>query len=434
MLYLSKLHLKNIRCFANASLTFTNDAFPRGIPWTLVLGDNGSGKTTLLRSIALAVSGETSASALLREVGGAWIREGADRGTLTATLVDSDTGQDRIVTTHISPSTGEEELDREDDNGEAPLDDLFLCGYGANRRSIGAPPPEKHSLLEAVFSLFNYDSAQLLAPETILLRLIRRGWKERDLLDRLDDVLMLPRGSTRLDASGVQIRGPWGKYVPLGALGDGYVAVLSMIVDMLGWSMLFHEELVRPESMKGIVLIDEIEQHLHPAWQKSIVNLLHSGWEHVQFIASTHAPLVAIGAADLDASKCQLFLCDAHDHPVSVGKPVEAPRGRRADQVLTSFLFGLGSTSSNALKQAIDRVAELKQKGKLSGDEQRDLAELRRFLDHALGCETEMENVVSRAVDLAIEELLREQIAHYDPETIRFEIIRQIRAILGEKP
>ena len=128
-------------------------------------------------------------------------------------------------------------------------------------------------------------------------------------------------------------------------------------------------------------MIDEVEQHLHPVWQKRIVRLLNEGFGKVQFIATTHAPLVAIGAADLDDGKCQIALCERTDRGVTVRDSLNPPRGWRADQVLTSFLFGLRSTSSGSLKGAIDRFAELKKKKTRSSEEKRDLVHLKDFLN-----------------------------------------------------
>ena len=66
-------------------------------------------------------------------------------------------------------------------------------------------------------------------------------------------------------------------------------------MDFLSWRMLSGKSL-DPSTMSGIVLIDEIEQHLHPRWQINIMRLLQESFPKIQFIASTHSPLVASGS------------------------------------------------------------------------------------------------------------------------------------------
>ncbi len=71
-MYISKVQLRNIRCFVNLELSFDLGG-PRP-PWTVILGDNATGKTTLLRSIALGLCDESSAAGLMKESDEGYIR------------------------------------------------------------------------------------------------------------------------------------------------------------------------------------------------------------------------------------------------------------------------------------------------------------------------------------------------------------------------
>ena len=64
-LYISRVVLKNVRCFKDIDLKFSPASSP--VPWTMVLGDNSTGKTTLLRCIAMGLCDESSAAGLLKE-------------------------------------------------------------------------------------------------------------------------------------------------------------------------------------------------------------------------------------------------------------------------------------------------------------------------------------------------------------------------------
>jgi len=81
---------------------------------------------------------------------------------------------------------------------------------------------------------------------------------------------------------------------PLREMSDGYRNMLSMVADIAYRMALLNPQLLDrvTAETEGVVLIDEIDLHLHPAWQRHIVETLKSIFPKVQFIASTHAPSV----------------------------------------------------------------------------------------------------------------------------------------------
>ena len=276
----------------------------------MLLGDNGTGKTSLLRCIALGLCDETRASGLLTELSGQFIRNrGREKEAqieleLTSEIEPRNTYT--ITTILNKTNSGTEDLSQtiQPENGFLRKD-LFACGYGAAFGTIGSEVYEQYSLMDAVYTLFNYE-ARLQNPENALFRISLAKIKLGQLLNQIDRILMLEKGSTTLDRSGLRIRWQEGVLVPAGSLGDGYAATLSWICDLLGWWLLANDEEFDAR-VRGIVLLDEIENHLHPSWQREIVGLLATEFPDVQFIASTHAPLTAIGAASLPDACCQLI-------------------------------------------------------------------------------------------------------------------------------
>ena len=86
-----------------------------------------------------------------------------------------------------------------------------------------------------------------------------------------------------------------GEDFELGALGDGYQSTTTWVIDLISWKML-HKPLRDLNGISGIVIIDEIEKHLHPRWQLTILSMLREAFPKVQFIATTHSPLVISGS------------------------------------------------------------------------------------------------------------------------------------------
>lgn len=438
-MYITRIVLEKIRCFEHIELDLGSNRKPS--MWTILLGDNGVGKTTVLRSLAMGLVDSTSTGSLLRELYGEWIREQAGRVGEATVLIEfdlklEDGRSSYIKTSFIKMESGESKVKQQTLPVEFPWDDIFICGYGAARRAYGSKDYSEYSPVDSVYTLFNYDSP-LQNPELILRRLAATGVNPNKILAWIDKILMLPEGATKLDTGGITVNGPWGKFMPLGALGDGHQATLAWIVDMLGWAVFYDETLLKDSihEFSGIVLLDEIEHHLHPIWQKSIVRLLNKQFPKLQFITTTHSPLCAIGTAGLLDEECGLFQFEQEDDRVIASHRSSPPRGQRADQVLTSYLFGLDTTRSEDSVGRIEKFSKLLSKEKLTEDEQKDLNVLRSQLNNELGSgETQIQRLVEKAIHESLEKLLTERIQEKPPqEAIDFEIKRKLKDLFEKK-
>lgn len=78
----------------------------------------------------------------------------------------------------------------------------------------------------------------------------------------------------------------------LSQLSDGERAFIAVIADLVRRLSLANPELDNPLEGHGIVLIDEIELHLHPQWQRTIVETLRETFPNIQFVATTHSPFI----------------------------------------------------------------------------------------------------------------------------------------------
>src|SRR6185369_3055429 len=121
-----RLVLDSVRCFESLDLPVTD-----GTGWITVLGDNAAGKSTVLRSLALGLCQESDAAALMRELPGSMIREGASSGTVRIELHDDEDDRDLSIVTSLrrDESTGEEILRKETEPAPFPWNKLFVCGY-----------------------------------------------------------------------------------------------------------------------------------------------------------------------------------------------------------------------------------------------------------------------------------------------------------------
>jgi len=433
---ITKVTLDNICCFEHIELSFGTAERPR--PWTLILGDNGVGKTTLLRSIALALCEETSASALYQSLYGDLVRIEAGKqveAKVTVNLVASEKPRDDYVveTTIERQESGETRLhQRTEPKDEFPWDDIFVCGYGAGRRAFGAKVLSEYSATDALEPLFNYE-IQLQNLELMLRRIKDDASIPVDhLLNRVCHILGLEPGSMTLKFGGPEVRGEWGRFLPMGQIADGYSATMAWLFDMLGWILYFDPELV--DQPQGIVLLDEIEQHLHPKLQKEIFRRLQEQFPKLQFVTTSHSPLCAIGTSELEDVQSPLILLSWDDDRVVRRDQISPPRWQRADQVLTSYLFGLASTRSRDVAGAILRYSQLRAKKKLAKQETEELGALSARLNRELGSpETELQRRVEEAVRRALDGMAQGWLDSMgcDDKAVEMETRRQVRELFG---
>jgi predicted ATPase len=422
---LKKIRIKNVRCFHDLTIDLSTRRGTRN--WAVIFGDNGVGKTTLLRCIAMGLCDEASAAGLLREIYGDWHTKlnGHAPESLVEITFSSRKGDATVRTRIIPNKSGYSHVKQEFEGlhrDDFPWDAIFACGYGAARRSFGTRDIGEYATIDSVYTLFNYDTP-LQNPELVIRRLLGRSDSRatqkgtrtattRRLLESIASILMLDRNAIKLTNRGLTVHGAWGSFQPVGGLGDGFQATLSWLMDFVGWAILYDNQVARGKSIRGIVLLDEIEQHLHPRWQREIIKLLHDHFPDVQFIVTTHTPMCAIGTTDLSSDECELIKLERTANGVVACENIEPPRGQRADQILTSFLFELPTTADDRTIARIARFNQLQVKTARSQSEERELRAISSALRSDLAQdEGDFERVVREEVRAALTRRALKQIS-----------------------
>ncbi|MCP3938608.1 MAG: AAA family ATPase, partial [Actinomycetia bacterium] len=138
-------------------------------------------------------------------------------------------------------------------------------------------------------------------------------------------------------------------------MSDGYITTVGWIVDLIArWAELSHRLGVEldgdfRDQMTGLVLIDEIDLHLHPLWQTEIVSTLRRQFPKMSFVATTHNPLTLVGA-----KPGEIHVLRREAGQVSVHQQ-DIPPGTSADDVLTGEWFGLVSTLDADTQDLLDQ-------------------------------------------------------------------------------
>jgi nucleoside phosphorylase/energy-coupling factor transporter ATP-binding protein EcfA2 len=361
---IDKIALTQVRGFADIEITAGEPDKSRKGAWIVLLGDNGVGKTTVLRALALALSPpETGQAALSRlDLAAGMVRAGHSRATIE---VHSGGGLLPIVT--IASGNSRERLDFQASQRRRFR---FVVGYGCRRGSAlgGAARDARPTPLGTIETLFD-ESANLIHAETWL-----RAWKlaeaeapegsaDARFFHAIISVLckLLDLQSITVTRDRVEVHGRSVGKVPLSALSDGYLTTAGWVLDMVAhWiEEARREELAIDdtfnERMTGVALVDEIDLHLHPRWQREILKTIRELFPNMSFVVTTHNPLTLLGA---QPGEIQILRRDEKDGVVGAEQH-DLPPGATAEQVLTGDWFGLASTLDDATLDLLEKHREL---------------------------------------------------------------------------
>lgn len=398
-MWVEYLKIENVKCFKQTYMRFCKGDRP--YPWITLLGENGSGKSTALQALGLLLAGPEGAQKLLpRPVG--WVRDETHAGLISTRVHQEEHDPPQFGTDRISKAFGysfyltgnvEVPIRTKKYYGEPTVVEnpnrrltwlrehafastgrgWFAAGYGAFRRltrsaQIIIPSLEPQARFTNFTTQFNEDEP-LSAFERWMVYLDYRISKsgengepkrQRDMgVSAINQ--LLPEGVrfARVTEEGRVCFNMHGVEVPTVTLSDGFRSILALAGDLVWRLILAFPESLNPLSEKGVVLIDELDIHLHPVWQRKMAGLLRQQFPNIQFIVATHSPLVAAGAGE-DALTLKF---DLGDGQASVER-VDNIAAFSVDHVLQSRAFGLVSPYSPQTQWKIDRYDALARKGK----------------------------------------------------------------------
>jgi len=420
-MWIEEFSLENIKCFEKQSIKFGTTK--QKYPWITLLGENGTGKSTVLQSLGLLLAGPEGSKQLLTRPHG-WLKDEHRAGKITLRLHqgDNDPGQyggqkkERKVFQYTFHVTGSEKITVnnkvytepvivEDSNSRAlpwlrehallpKGKGWFAGGYGAFRRltrenKIIVPSLQTPLRYTNFYSQFEEDQA-LEAFETWLVYLDYRLSKSPDDsttkrqkewgINAINKLLPPGNKFDHIDKNGNIWFIVQGTLVLTISLSDGFRSIMALCGDLVWRLIEAFPQSLNPLNEEGVVLIDELDIHLHPTWQRTIAGLLRQTFPNIQFIMATHSPLVAAGAGE-DAVTYRFY---RRDDGIKID-PVKNIYAKSVDQILQSDAFGLVSAFSSDTQKKIDRYYNLRNKKRLSPSEKNELQTVLPLVTEALG-------------------------------------------------
>lgn len=421
--------------YATTNAANVTDHYPG---WCVITGDNGTGKSTILKAIAVAMLGPDQARPLQSDYRG-WVASESDSAQISLEI-RPDTSIDRTKgggAQYKNTFWAEVDIVREEGTGAggqtwlAVTADHFRkkkkgasngpwaqatggwlsLGYGPFRRLYGSSPTAaglEADPKKARFATLFMEDATLIEAERWLKELDYRSARGSDgsaaeAAETLSAVTSLLRADflrngmefQRVDADGVWLRDSSGRELRLGDMSEGYRAALAMLIDIIRHMVLEYgsADLVEADPQSGepyvalpaVVLIDEVDAHLHPTWQQEIGFWLKRHFPKIQFIVTTHSPLVCQAA---DGGRVYSLPPGERPRRLSPEEYLRVLSGG-SDAVLQTSAFGLANPRSSRVQRALKRHARVQQLSLLSAEDEAALSKERQQLSMFLNGELE---------------------------------------------
>ena len=430
-MYLTRVEIQNIRSLRHLVWEIPAE---RAAGWHVILGDNGAGKSTFVRSVVLACIGYSDAVGL-GQYWTDWLPANQSTGQIQSSVVFDQTyddvfSQDKPIhdinlTLWRNPKPTYEKVTLSGSGsmpfsfrttfpdvgfGEDKSSTAFIASFGPFRRFSGGDT-EDNDLFESNPVLRRHRttfSERLALPDALKwlqqtqFKALEGDEAARQLISDIKAFVNQPDflpHDTKLEkvtSAGVQFVDGNGATVAAEELSDGYRSVLSLTFELLRLLSLTypngpplfekHDNGLITVAPPGAVLIDEVDAHLHPTWQKRIGVWLCKHFPQMQWIVTTHSPLI----------------CQAAGETGTIYK-LPTPGTQETGQMLTGTdrsrlvygdildaystdAFGAGITRSEASQKKLRELARLNVKEMrrgLSDAEQKEQQRLRAMLPTA---------------------------------------------------
>jgi len=428
-MYLRHLQVQHVKLLRDVKINFVGlDGQPR--MWTVLVGENRLCKTTLLQTIAAAASGQDRGTQLVTDVIASWpdlrnpirLEIEAEFGFSEARHSQRHYGfsedfldePPRLVS-RLNLEIGKRvfggdseykvpgledvpsELIPPDPLTEArvlSLADWFVAGYGPSCLLPGAGKAARQSdpsvdRLRPLFgeTLIGTGFIDLLGEEKgrSFAKVLKSVFVAGGLLPHVTDLELRGRGGIRstkdfvdaqrfemdlFDINGERIR------VPATWLSQGYQSLIAWLADVVGRILLEAGGAVEASEMEGLVLIDEIDLHLHPTWQVRLIPALKKVFPRLQFIATTHSPMVLPG---LTAEEVWILSQDGEGN-VTAHQSTQSPALLTGSELFSAF-FEIQKLYPEALGEKLHRYGYLASDPTRSIYEDRIMRELKAQLE-----------------------------------------------------
>ncbi len=399
--YFKNLTLENIKCFKGKHTIDLSDGHGKPANWTVILGNNNTGKTTILKALVGLSAVETEGTAYTwdgqrsssfgtkTEIHQKYVTpfyskykslnlfENKQHPCVESRILIAVNSEDKKrFTTFIDWDLGIDGVWDYQYGGNtfaliSELSNLQIFPYGTHRKiSDGFGSNSNNDIDEIEDQYRNFiKNTDLENVEDWILQLSlseKLGrTKAKDILNQIHNILtsgLLPdiqgfeiksEGEEAVFENFVLFDTDYGK-VRLHDLGYGYQSMMAWVLDLVRRMVERYPNSKSPLEEPAIVLVDEIDLHLHPEWQRKIIGHLTKYFPNTQFIVTAHSPLIVQSSGNINV----IILRKEGDHTIIEQPKIRNFRGWTVEEILSDLMDLDGKTMSETYLDLINAFTE----------------------------------------------------------------------------
>ncbi|MVM41032.1 AAA family ATPase [Spirosoma sp. HMF3257] len=388
--WFKSISLENVRSFGTKQTIDFTDKDGNAARWNVILGDNGTGKTTVLKGLLVIVQNQQSITETGIDFTELWRFDKENLGAKITGIISKT--NEEIPTGFTSEKWFKDAKYNAGCTFRLTRDyeiDLNIFAYNAARRiSTSAISEKKVNQISSFYS----ENNDLINAEEWLVQADYISLKEEKFRRRYLRVMSILRQIFRDEIFGIDIQTYTGTPkvffkthygdVRLHELSLGYKTLIAWMVDFAKGLFDRYPDSENPLAEPAVCLVDEIDLHLHPKFQRTIIQFLTDTFPNTQFIVTAHSPLIVQSAGDANIILLKRVGDETH---VAEGIDVHS---WRIDQILSSDLFGGISTRPPETEDKIQRRRALLLKDNRTKKEDQELAQLEEELGQLTSSES----------------------------------------------
>lgn len=387
---IEQLRIYGVKCFEDTIVPFKQNN-------TVLLGINGRGKTTVLQLLALGLTQSEQPPFYLSEWTSVMRNNNEPSGFDIVLRVAG-----KKVTLNFDIKNDKVSLKSAKKHAKL-LGNLFFVSYGMGRNT----EPDNNLLARLPQNMPFRNVATLFGINNLVLQngALKDFMKEGNAFAQIKSIITKIFNKAEDIAHRVELlrydtekatfyfNTPTNNIdneVPLAAMSSGFRTSFQWIIDLVirAWQTGF--DLSKPETIVGIVLIDEIDIHLHIKWQRTILTTLQNIFTNIQFIVTTHSPFVAQSMSNKNL--VELYL-DAPNNKVDA-RQISIEEGS-SYEVVINRLFGEDGIFNAAIEESLNEFRRFKD-DILRGEKLKNDPEFVTLTNKLQSKSTELNNAIAR--------------------------------------
>lgn len=357
--YIDKVKIENFKLLEDFEIELNNRV-------NIIIGENSSGKTSFLQAITLGlVESKYSIGEGLNPYS-KYITHGKDKSIISINMgrfkktIEVFSNEKKVKNDILSPFV-------------LSYSSNIFTEYGDLSKLI--PELENETISEDfVSSIFKDYSNKLYNPKAVLMELYKIGSEKANIFVETINYFLEDFKLELNDKNEYIFKHYDKREFKLENLSEGYRNNILLIGDILIRVLGIGKT---PDTIEGVILIDEFDRHLHPKWQSSVVSKLKTYFPKIQFILTTHNPM-----STLDREADEIIVIK------EVKGKLEAVKGKGTKNIDVGTVllkyFGVDSLVGISMQNSIIRFTELKVKDELTNEEQNEYNILEKKLDETV--------------------------------------------------